>query len=332
MEQIHHIFDIRNETEFLNEALQLFHYQFQNNPVYRAFADGLRIDPDKVRELKDIPFLPIEFFKTHTILPAGRRVSKKFTSSGTTGTERGYHFISDLELYDESLLNGFIHFYHSPSRYRFLSLTPFPEQNPESSLIYMIQRLMKESGGQGHGFYLEDFPGLHAILNEPEKEGRINFLIGLTYSLLDFTGKYRGNYPGLIVMETGGMKGRKVEMTRGELHRLLLPAFGASVIHSEYGMTELLSQAYSDKNGIFRPVPWMKILIREITDPLSFRDWGKTGGINVIDLANIYSCPFIATQDLGRVYPDGSFEVLGRFDSGDIRGCSLMAGDSSIQD
>jgi len=326
MEHIHKIVNIRNETEFLQKALDLFHYQFQSNPVYRSFTNGIRVNPDNVKELKEIPFLPIEFFKTHAIVSAERNIAKKFFSSGTTGIERGVHLISDLELYDRSLLNGFIHFYNSPSRYRFLSLTPSPDRNPESSLIYMIQRLMNESGGEGHGYYLDDFPGLHALLNEPEKEGKTNFLIGLTYALLDFAGKFRGNYPGLIVMETGGMKGRRVEMTREELHNLLCPSFGVPYIHSEYGMTELLSQAYSDKKGVFRPVPWMKILIREITDPLSYRDWGMTGGINIIDLANIYSCPFIATQDLGRAYPDGSFEVLGRFDSSDIRGCSLMTG------
>jgi len=321
------IFHIRNEQEFHQTALDLFHYHFQNNPLYRDFTESLHVDPDKVDDLKKIPFLPIEFFKTHEILCPGRKVSKTFISSGTTGTERSKHLISDLALYDESLLKGFTYFYGSPSQYRFLSLTPRPEQNPESSLIYMIQRLIDESGDNHHGFYLDDFADLHSVMNEPIRGRKVNFLIGLTYALLDYAEIFRGGYPGLIVMETGGMKGRRIEMTREELHNLLCPAFGIPLIHSEYGMTEFLSQAYSKGNGIFQTVPWMKVLIREVTDPLSYRNWGKTGGINVIDLANIFSCPFIATQDLGRVYPDGSFEVLGRFDSSDIRGCSLMIGD-----
>jgi len=327
MQPISQIFNIRSEEEFRSMALDLFHYQLQNNSLYRAFAKELHVDPAKVDHLKKIPFLPIEFFKTQKILCTGRSVTQSFLSSGTTRTERSSHLISDLDLYDESLLRGFTHFYGTPSQYRFLSLTPRPDQNPESSLIYMIQRLMAESGSEDYGFYLDDFPGLHTLLKEPKNGGKTNFIIGLTYAILDFAEKFPGNYPGLIVMETGGMKGRREEITREELHGLLCRAFGIQVIHSEYGMTELLSQAYSKGNGIFQPVPWMKILIRDITDPLSYRDWGRTGGISIIDLANIYSCPFIATQDLGRLYPDGSFEVLGRFDASDIRGCSLMIGD-----
>lgn len=327
MESSHQLFNIRTESEFRRIALEMFHYQFRNNPVYRAFTEGLHVDPEKVNDLCKIPFLPIEFFKTQEILCICRDVSQTFLSSGTTSLDRSRHLISDLDLYNESLLKGFTHFYGHPSKYRFLSLTPRPEQNPESSLIYMIQRLMDESGGADHGFFLDDFPGLHAVLNETHKCGKTNFLIGLTYAILDFAEEFPGKYSDTIIMETGGMKGRRVEMTREELHGLLGPALGIQEVHSEYGLTELLSQAYSTGKGIFRPVSWMKVLIREVTDPLSYHNWGKTGGINVIDLANVYSCPFIATQDLGRVYPDGSFEVLGRFDSGDIRGCSLMIGE-----
>jgi len=327
MEPINKIFTINSAEEFLQMTLEIFNYEYQNNNVYRAFADGLHINPGKIKEISDIPFLPVEFFKSHNILCSGREGLKIFYSSGTTGKERSKHVVSDLDLYDESLLRGFSRFFGSPSQYRFLSLTPRPGQNPDSSLIYMIQKLMDKSGGKNHGFFLDDFTSLHTVLNEPLKDGRINFLIGLTYALLDFAEKFSGVYTGLIVMETGGMKGRRIEITREELHGILCPAFGIPMIHSEYGMTELLSQAYSRGKGIFNTVPWMRILIREVTDPLSYRSFGKTGGINIIDLANIYSCPFIATQDLGRVFPDGSFEVLGRFDSGDIRGCSLMIGD-----
>jgi hypothetical protein len=250
-----------------------------------------------------------------------------FLSSGTTGAERSRHLVPDPALYHESFLSGFSHFYGSPSNFRFLSLTPAPEQNPSSSLIRMIGGLMEESGGNDHGYFLNDLPGLHRALREPVSAGKTNFLIGLTHALLDFSEQFPGSYPETIIVETGGMKGRRAEMIREELHERLCMAFGTPVIHSEYGMTELFSQAWSKGLGIFHPVPWMKVMIREITDPLSYREHGKTGGICILDLANRYSCPFIATQDLGRVFEDGSFEVLGRFDASDIRGCSLMAGD-----
>jgi hypothetical protein len=327
MEDQKKLFSITDESAFLKEALELFRFHYENHPIYRFFSDGIGVDPSTVDKLERIPFLPIELFKTHDILCNGLTVRKIFLSSGTTGTERSRHLVADPELYHESLLNGFIHFYGSPSDYRFLALTPGPEQNPDSSLIHMIARLMEQSGGADHGFYLNDFPALDRELRRPVPEGKTNFLIGLTHAVLDFAEQFPGTYPGLIVAETGGMKGRRVEMIREDLHSRLCRAFGVSSIHSEYGMTELFSQAWSKGAGLFRPVPWMKILIRGITDPLSYREDGKTGGICVIDLANRDSCPFIATQDLGRRFPDGSFEVLGRFDASDARGCSLMIGE-----
>lgn len=327
MDNLRLIPDIRSEADFLAAALELFRLHFEGNPVYRKFAEGIGADPAGILGLKQIPFLPIELFKTHDILRQGFVAGEIFLSSGTAGMERSRHLVADPGLYRGSVLSGFRHFYGSPSEYRFLALTPTPEQHPSSSLIRMIASLMEESGGTDHGFFLDDLPGLQRELLRPARKGRTNFLIGLTHAILDFSEQFPGKYAGLIVAETGGMKGRRVEMVREELHERLCMAFGLTLIHSEYGMTELFSQAWSKGGGIYRPVPWMKILIREITDPFSYRDYGKTGGICIIDLANRHSCPFIATQDLGRLNADGSFEVLGRFDASDARGCSLMIGE-----
>jgi len=309
---------------FTGLALEVFRFQYENCEVYREFADALSRKPDKVRRLEDIPFIPVEFFKSREIIRSGMQVAREFRSSGTTGSVPSRHLVGDTGLYDTSLLKGFSNSYGDPAGFTFLSLTPGPEENPSSSLIYMIGKLMQQNESLKHGFFLKDETGLGQHLSGASIASGKTILIGLAFALLDFAEKYPGDYPGLIVMETGGMKGRRREVTRAELHGRLKAAFGSAEIHSEYGMTELLSQAYSKNDGLFFTPPWMKILIREINDPFAYCPSGQTGGITVIDLANLYSCSFIATQDLGKVYVNGSFEVLGRFDSSDLRGCSLM--------
>jgi len=280
-----------------------------------------------VKQLEDIPFLPVELFKSQEISCSGMPTVREFRSSGTTGSLASRHLLADLLLYDTSLLKGFSHFYGDPREYTFLSLTPAPEENPYSSLIYMITKLMQQNTTLRHGFFLHDEKGLRQRLQGSVKTPGNMILIGLSYALLDFAERNRGIYPGLVVIETGGMKGRRKEITKTELYERLKDGFISAGIHSEYGMTELLSQAYSKKDGLYLPPPWMKVLIREVNDPFAFCSYGRTGGISIIDLANLYSCSFIATQDLGRAFENGSFEVLGRFDSSDLRGCSLMIQD-----
>ena len=309
---------------FCDLALEVFRFQYENCPVSREFADALSRNPGNVRKPEEIPFMPVEFFKSRDIICSGMKPLLEFRSSGTTGSIPGRHFLADPALYDTSLLKGFSLAYGDPAGYTFLALTPRPEENPYSSLIYMINKLMQQNSQLPHGFFLDKPEALSQRLRDPSVAAGKTILIGLTYALLDFAEKYPGNYPGLVVVETGGMKGRRTEITRRELHERLKAAFSSAGIHSEYGMTELLSQVWSSGSGIFNTPPWMKVLIREVNDPFSFCLSGRTGGINIIDLANLYSCSFIATQDLGRVTKEGSFEVLGRFDLSDLRGCSLM--------
>jgi hypothetical protein len=270
--------------------------------------------------------MPIEFFKTHNILCGDQVFGKIFLSSGTTGTIRSQHKITDLNVYKESLLRGFEIFYGSPVDYHIFGLLPSPEEDPESSLVYMVKTIMGKGTGKEHGFFMHDFRKLEKVLNRYSTLSDKMMLIGLSFVLQDFVDTCQVSFPGLIVMETGGMKGRRKEVIREELHKELQTGFGVKKIHSEYGMTELLSQAYSRGDGLFKCPPWMKILIRESNDPFQLLQAGTPGGINIIDLANYNSCSFIATQDIGKTYDDGCFEVLGRFDYSDARGCNLMAG------
>ena len=318
------IFTIASEAEFQRITLELFHFQYEHNKVYRSYIVALDIDVAEVNSLEKIPFMPVEFFKTHEVICGNMPPHRIFQSSGTTGTAHSKHHIIDLNLYRQSLKLGFEYFYGPPEQCQFLALMPSPEQNPHSSLVFMLSSLMDYSLSSENGFFFRNFSGLHCRLEQSHPRGKKVFLFGLTPALLDFAGEFPGNYGPVIVVETGGMKGQRQEMVREELHAILGSAFGLKKIHSEYGMTEILSQAYSDGDGLFRCPPWMKVLIRETKDPFSFEKPGATGGVNIIDLANVYSCAFIATQDLGRKYTDGSFEVLGRFESSDTRGCSLM--------
>ena len=304
--------------------MEVFLYQYSQNEVYHEFVDARRINIRSISRVEDIPFLPIEFFKTRDVVCGNVPPQAIFRSSGTTGMVRSRHLVTDLSLYRHSFIKGFERCYGNPEHVQFLALTPTPEQAPDSSLVYMIQQLMDLSSSPENGFFLANHSGLHARLRQQRARGRKVVLIGLTYALLDFAANFPGDYEPVIVIETGGMKGKRQEITREELHSLLCPAFGVEQIHSEYGMTELLSQAWSQGDGRFSTPPWMKVLIRETNDPLTYVGPDETGGINIIDLANQDSCSFIATEDLGRLLFDGQFEVLGRFDPSEARGCSLM--------
>lgn len=319
------IFSIRGDEDFNSLCYDIFRFQYETNPVCNEFSRLLRIDPSDLTSYKKIPFLPVSFFKDHEII-SGKdlQIEKIFTSSGTTGTIPSRHLVSDMELYRESFSRSFRLFYGDPASYLILALLPGYLERQGSSLVYMLDCLINESKHNGSGFFLDDLKGLYEKLKNSEFDRRKTILFGASYALLDFAEKFPIDLSGAIIMETGGMKGRRKEMIREELHEVLCRRFNVEKIHSEYGMTELLSQAYSQGNGIYRTPPWMKVLIRDTNDPLSYLPAGQTGGINIIDLANIHSCSFIATQDLGRLHEDGSFEVLGRFDDSDVRGCNLL--------
>lgn len=319
----HSIFNIKSDAEFKDLALKIFKYQFENNRVYRSFCDLLYKHPSEVNALQDIPFLPIQFFKTKKVLSGQKPIETTFTSSGTTGSATSKHYVTQLSVYQESFFKGFKHFYGSIEDYVVLALLPSYLEREGSSLIYMVNALIKASNQPESGFYLNNLLELKKQLVKLDSEGRKVLLIGVSFALLDLVETYTFNLKHTIVMETGGMKGRRKELIRAELHDRLKQGFGVDTIHSEYGMTELLSQAYSKGNGIFECPPWMKVLTRDTEDALSINHH-QAGGINVIDLANINSCAFIATQDLGKTTPQGSFEVIGRFDHSDIRGCNLM--------
>ncbi|MEI7661698.1 MAG: acyl transferase [Bacteroidota bacterium] len=324
MESREKMFEIASEREFNLFALDVFRNQYEQNEVYRDYIEARRINIKNVGRVEDIPFLPIEFFKTRKVVCGNVPPQAVFRSSGTTGMVRSSHLVTDLSLYRHSFIRGFQRYYGNPEHVQFLALSPTPEQAPDSSLVYMIQQLMDLSSSPENGFFLANHSGLHARLRQQRARGKKVVLIGLTYALMDFAANYPGDYFPLIVIETGGMKGKRQEVTREELHAILCPAFGVEQIHSEYGMTELLSQAWSQGDGRFSTPPWMRVLIRDTNDPLSYVAPGETGGINIIDLANQDSCSFIATEDLGRMHHDGQFEVLGRFQASDARGCSLM--------
>ena len=318
------IFNIKNETDFEQLTLEVFRFQFENNTVYRSFCDLLNIYHTDVKSIKEIPFLPIQFFKSHKVICNSFKEETIFSSSGTTGQTTSKHYVSNLTLYKESFLKGFNHFYGKIEDYTILALLPSYLEREGSSLIYMVEDLIKRSNSEKSGFYLNNLEDLRKVITEQENSNKKTLLIGVSFALLDLVENYQFQLKNTIVMETGGMKGRRKELIRSELHELLKKGFGVNKIHSEYGMTELLSQAYSIGNGIFKCPTWMRILTRDTEDALTILDSPETGGINVIDLANLYSCSFIATQDLGKVYPDNSFEILGRFDTSDIRGCNLM--------
>lgn len=318
------IFTISSKKEFEKITLKVFRHQYDNNTVYRDFCGFLNKDKQNVKSIKEIPFLPIQFFKSHDVLSSTEPIQETFTSSGTTGMVTSRHLITDLNYYEQSFRLAFSQFYGNIEDYAVLALLPSYLEREGSSLIYMVEDLIQGSNNPDSGFYLHNYDELITKLTALDNAGQNVLLIGVTYALLDLIEKQDFHLKNTIIMETGGMKGRRKEMIREELHDVLCKGFGVNEIHSEYGMTELLSQAYSLGNGIFECPPWMDILIRDTEDALSYIDYGKTGGINVIDLANINSCSFIATQDLGKKYPNQSFEVLGRFDNSDIRGCNLM--------
>ena len=318
------IFTISSQKQFEKIALKVFRFQHENNPVYHDFCNHLKVDKQKVKSLQQIPFLPIQFFKSHNVLSSTDSIQETFSSSGTTGMTTSKHHVTDITLYEESYRKGFADFYGNIEDYVILALLPSYLERDGSSLIYMVDDLIKLSNNPESGFYLNQYDTLSQKLTELDNSGQNVILIGVTYALLDLVEQYNFSLKNTIIMETGGMKGKRKEMIREELHQLLCDGFGVENIHSEYGMTELLSQAYSLGNGVFECPSWMQILIRDTEDALTYITNGKTGGINVIDLANINSCSFIATQDLGKKNPNNSFEVLGRFDNSDIRGCNLM--------
>ncbi len=318
------IFTISSQKQFEKIALKVFRFQYENNLVYQEFCDFLKVDKQSIKTLQQIPFLPIQFFKNHNVVSNTNEIQEIFTSSGTTGMITSKHLVTDISLYEQSYRNAFSEFYGNIEDYTILALLPSYLERSGSSLIYMVKDLIELSNNEHSGFYLHNYDELIAKLIELDKAGQNILLIGVTYALLDLVEKQKFQLKNTIIMETGGMKGKRKELIREELHEILCDGFGVSSIHSEYGMTELLSQAYSLGNGIFECPSWMQILIRDTEDAMTYVSNGKTGGINVIDLANINSCSFIAIQDLGKKYPNNSFEVLGRFDNSDIRGCNLM--------
>lgn len=317
------VFEISGKKQFEKTALKIFRYQFEANHVYRQYCTHLQKSPAVVKNLSDIPFLPISFFKSHRVICENKTPEVIFTSSGTTGAQTSRHEVSDASIYIQSFRQTFATFYGNVSDYVILALLPSYLERGGSSLVYMVSDLIDQSANPNSGFYLNDLEALADALQNLHATENI-LLIGVSYALLDLVEKRRFNLKNAIVMETGGMKGRRRELIREELHAVLKSGFGTTAIHSEYGMTELLSQAYSTGNGRFHTPAWMKVLTRDPEDPLTLNGPEKNGGLNIIDLANLNSCAFIATQDLGKVYRDGSFEVLGRFDNADIRGCNLM--------
>ena len=316
------IFDIKNDAEFEMLALSIFDYQMESNSIYAPYA-ALILKGKAPNNIFEIPFLPISFFKTEQIICQGRAVEEVFLSSGTSG-DQSKHLVSDISLYRESYLKAFELFYGDITQYCILSLLPNYREREGSSLIYMVDDLISKSKHEQSGFYLNDYESLSKRLQKLEKEGQKTILFGVSYALLDLAEQFPQKLEHTIIIETGGIKGKRKEMLKEELHQNLKAAFSLEVIHSEYGMSELLSQSYSNGEGIFKSPPWKKVLIRDTNDPLTIIGDNKTGGINVIDLANIYSCPFIATQDLGKTFEDGTFTVLGRFDNSDLRGCNLL--------
>lgn len=319
-----HIHDINAET-FNDIALALFQHQYHNCVIYRRYVDAIKVDPGAVNAVEKIPFLPISFFKTHKILSGETLLLELlFESSGTTGDVPSRHFVADAQLYEASLLSGFEAVYGRPANYTFLALLPSYLERSNASLVHMARVLMRESAHPDNGFYLDEWERLAMVLQQLEAQKQPVILLGVTFALLDFAAEHSLSLRNTIVMETGGMKGRREEWTRAQVHEYLKSRLGLQQIHSEYGMTELLSQAYATSNGIFTPSATMKVLVRDINDPFEISTQGS-GCLNIIDLANVHSCAFVATDDVGKLNAGGSFEVLGRVDNAALRGCSLMA-------
>ncbi len=317
------ILQIQAPSKFEALALEIFHHQAQSNLLYKNYIDALKIAPSEIKTIAKIPFLPIEFFKSHEVKTGDFNAEVIFTSSATTGLVQSQHHVKTLSQYAATFLRCFQSFYGEPKEFCILGLLPSYLERTGSSLIYMVENLVEHSDNPNSGFFLYDHKKLAETLTQLEEKGQRTLLIGVTFALIDFAEKFPMKLSHTIIMETGGMKGRGEELTREEVAKKLMSAFGVDAIHSEYGMTELMSQAYSAANGRFRCPPWMKVMVRDASDPLSTTHSGA-GVLNIIDLANLDSCAFIATQDLGKVYDDGSFEVTGRVDRSDIRGCNLL--------
>lgn len=312
-------------SDFEGTALQVYRYQIAENELYKAYHDALHIDAERVKSLTDIPFLPISFFKSHQVKSfTGYRESVIFDSSGTTGMIPSRHYVLDEQLYESVSLAGFEEYYGETKDWVILALLPSYLERKTSSLVHMANMLMKKSGSTDGGFYLNEFEELSRKIKSLLLQKRKVLLLGVTFALLDFAEAYPMDMSGVTVMETGGMKGRKEEWTREQVHEFLKEKWNLKTVHSEYGMTELLSQAYAKENGIFQPIGTMRALVRDVQDPLETKTSGN-GVLNIIDLANVHSCSFIATEDMGKVNADGTFEVLGRMDFAALRGCSLMA-------
>ncbi len=321
------IFNIKTEDKFVEIALEIFRFQAINNPVYAQYIELLNIDVKSVDSLDKIPFLPIEFFKSHKVVSTSNEAKAIFTSSGTSGNLTSRHYVPDLGIYEDSFTKGFEAFYGPVKDYCILALLPSYLEREGSSLIYMMEKLIKDSGHPKSGFYLNNHEELIAHLEGLKIHNQKVLLLGVSFALLELAENHQLDLGNVVVMETGGMKGRRKELTREELHSIFTSKLGVKKIHSEYGMTELLSQGYSKGDSLFETPAWMKIMIRDAYDPFSYEKTGRSGGVNVIDLANLNSCSFIETQDLGKIHADGKFEILGRFDNSDIRGCNLLVSD-----
>lgn len=313
-----------NVSNFNDIALALFKHQYAHNNIYHDFVTALHIQPETVQRIEDIPFLPVSFFKSHKVVCGNKLTPLFFESSGTTGSINSRHYIADVQLYEDALLNGFRQFYGSPTQYAILALLPSYLERKNASLVHMANVLMNESGHPACGFYLNEWAQLAQQLRTLQSQGQTVILLGVTFALLDFADAHPMDMKNVIVLETGGMKGRREEWTRQQVHHFLMESWGLEVVHAEYGMTEMLSQAYALENGVFLPAHTMKVLVRDINDPLDVRKVGS-GCLNIIDLANVHSCAFIATEDIGALQANGSFTVLGRQDHTALRGCSLMA-------
>lgn len=321
------IFEVK-EHDFEAVALDVFQFQYQNNETYRAYCNHIKLDASQVKSLNQIPFLPIQFFKNKIITSTSFEPQIIFESSGTTGSINSKHYIKDLVIYNESFSKCFELFYGNIEDYCVLGLLPSYLARKNASLVYMVDHLIKKSNNANSGFYLNDFKKLSETILSNENNKQQTLLIGVSFALLDFTDEFQFNLKHTIVMETGGMKGRREEISKEALHQMLKEKFGLENIHSEYGMTELLSQSYSFGNNIFNSPPWKKIMLRSEDDPFEIKSVHHeaiTGAVNIIDLANIYSCSFIATDDMGKLHPGGTFEIIGRLENSDIRGCGLMA-------
>lgn len=318
------LFDDINPNKFEDLALQIFHYQSVKNKIYSEYLNFLKVNPDSIQQIEKIPFLPIQFFKNRKVVTSKNIVEQVFLSSGTTDSVQSKHYVTDIEIYKKSYIKGFKHFYGNIQDHIILALLPNYLERNGSSLIFMIDDLIKKTNSSESGYYLGNMEELSRKLVRLDQKNKKVLLIGVSFALLDLIEYQKFELKNTIIMETGGMKGRRKEMIREELHKTLCEGFGVSKIHSEYGMTELLSQAYSFGMGIFKTPPWMRVLIRDSEDALVLLPHRKAGGLNIIDFANVNSCSFIATQDLGKTYQNGTFEILGRFDNSDIRGCNLM--------